>query len=82
MMDQLAVAPAETVMVGDTVHDLEMAGNAVVDAIAVSYGAHERQQLLNYAPIACLDRFSDIMPVLDGHSGVQPGSTSDTEQNS
>jgi len=28
-------------MIGDTTHDLELAANAGVDAISVSYGAHD-----------------------------------------
>jgi phosphoglycolate phosphatase len=38
-------------MVGDTTHDLELAANAGVDAVAVSYGAH-REPLLATRP-AC-----------------------------
>ena len=33
-------------MVGDTTHDLELAANAGVDAVAVSYGAHHEELLV------------------------------------
>ena len=49
------VGPEETVMVGDTTHDLELARNAGVAALAVSYGAHPRAGLAQYAPRALLD---------------------------
>ena len=41
LMDMTGVDPASTVMIGDTTHDLDLAANAGVDAIAVSYGAHD-----------------------------------------
>lgn len=40
LMTEFTVAPAATLMIGDTTHDLLMARNAGVDAVAVSYGAH------------------------------------------
>ena len=40
LMDRLGAAPAETLMIGDTTHDLMLAANAGVDAIGVAYGAH------------------------------------------
>lgn len=41
LLDRTGVAPERTVMVGDTTHDLELAANAGVDAVAVLYGAHD-----------------------------------------
>jgi phosphoglycolate phosphatase len=48
------VDPARTLLVGDTTHDLELAANAGVDAVAVCYGAHEEallrdREALHYA---------------------------------
>jgi len=40
-----------TVMIGDTTHDLLMAGNAGADAIAVNYGAHESRALQELNPV-------------------------------
>ena len=40
LLDQLMVEPARCLMIGDTTHDLQMAANAGVAALAVSYGAH------------------------------------------
>jgi phosphoglycolate phosphatase len=45
LMDMTGVEPRRTLMVGDTTHDLELAANAGVDAVAVSYGAHDRDLL-------------------------------------
>jgi phosphoglycolate phosphatase len=40
LMDITGVEPRQALMIGDTTHDLELAANAGVDAVAVSYGAH------------------------------------------
>ena len=60
LLEELAVAPARALMVGDTLHDLNMATNAGITSIAVDYGAHPRARLLAAAPLACISRFSDI----------------------
>jgi phosphoglycolate phosphatase len=41
LMAEFAVAPTRTLMIGDTVHDLEMAMHAGCASVGVSYGAHE-----------------------------------------
>ena len=60
LMMQLEVCPEEMVMVGDTEYDLMMAGRAGVDAVAVSYGAHERHRLDALAPRVCLDSIASL----------------------
>jgi phosphoglycolate phosphatase len=55
LMDELGVAPEATLMIGDTTHDLQMAHNAGVSAVAVSYGAHEHDALQAEAPLVCCD---------------------------
>ena len=41
LMDEFQVAPARTLMIGDTTHDLQLAANAGTASIGVSYGAHD-----------------------------------------
>ncbi len=55
LMMELVIAPQATLMIGDTAHDLQMAANAGVPALAVSYGAHPRESLSAFDPIACID---------------------------
>lgn len=55
LMLQLAVDARDALMVGDTSHDLEMAREANVDAVAVSYGAHPETALRALQPLACVD---------------------------
>ena len=65
IMDELGVAPEETVMIGDTEYDLQMANNAGVKAIGVSYGVHERERLLQHQPLICVDSIQDLTVCLN-----------------
>ncbi|MCD6026345.1 MAG: family hydrolase [Solimicrobium sp.] len=49
-----------TVMIGDTTHDLLMANNAGVDAIAVNYGAHSGATLQELNPIYVANTVSNL----------------------
>ncbi len=60
IMDELGVLAADTLMIGDTQHDLQMAHNAGVASVAVNYGAHEQSQLLACNPLICIDRFPKL----------------------
>jgi phosphoglycolate phosphatase len=60
LMDELAVAPEQTLMIGDTTHDLLMARNAGVDAVAVSYGAHSVDVLATAVSLYCADSIADL----------------------
>ena len=46
LMDVMQLKASELLMIGDTSHDLQMAKNAGVDALAVTYGAHPEAALL------------------------------------
>jgi phosphoglycolate phosphatase len=45
LLDLTVVEPGRAIMVGDTTHDLELAANAGIDAVAVTYGAHDEALL-------------------------------------
>jgi len=47
-------------MIGDTTYDLQMALAARMRSLAVSYGAHERERLLQHDPLGCLDTFAEV----------------------
>lgn len=51
LMRELAVPAAQTLMVGDTSHDLQMALNAGCRGVGVSYGAHPLRQLEAHRPL-------------------------------
>lgn len=48
LMSEFGVEPDRTLMIGDTTHDLQLALNAGVHSIAVSYGAHKPEALASY----------------------------------
>jgi len=60
IMEELAVDRTETLMIGDTAYDMEMARNAGVAYVAVSSGVHDRQRLLEFDPLALLDSVADL----------------------
>jgi len=60
IIDYYGVEASETIMVGDTEYDLQMANNADAHSIAVSYGVHEKQRLLECNPLTCLDNMNDL----------------------
>ena len=64
LLAELLVSPDEAVMVGDTEFDLEMAQNAGVRSIAMTYGAHSKKRLAAFEPMACLDNFTNIVNYL------------------
>jgi len=55
LMEELNSSKNETLMIGDTSHDLEMARAAGVDALAVTYGAHNAEDLRACAPLRCIE---------------------------
>lgn len=60
LMDELSVVADRTLMIGDTTHDLEMARNAGVACVAVSYGAHPAAALDALSPIARLETLEEL----------------------
>jgi phosphoglycolate phosphatase len=52
LMTAFGTTPERTLMIGDTTHDLQMAQNAGVAAVAVAYGAHTPEVLDALAPLA------------------------------
>ncbi len=55
LMSELDVDPARVVMVGDTSHDMQMATNAGVHGLGVTYGAHTLKELEGCGPQAVLE---------------------------
>ena len=60
LLDFTGVAPQRALMVGDTVHDLDLAANAGVDAVAVLYGAHDAELLATRAARARLASVAEL----------------------
>ena len=60
IIDWYGVDAAETIMIGDTDYDLQMANNAKVHAVGVTYGVHDVQRIRDCKPIACLNSAQDL----------------------
>lgn len=45
LLEELGVRAEEALMIGDTVHDLQMASNAGVSGVGVTSGSHDREEL-------------------------------------
>jgi phosphoglycolate phosphatase len=50
LVREFGVEPERTLMIGDTTHDLQLAANAGVASLAVSYGAHEPEAFQEFTP--------------------------------
>ena len=55
LSDVTQVPTRRMLMIGDTTHDLDMAANAGVDAVAVTYGAHPLDTLKTSQSLAHVD---------------------------
>ncbi len=64
LLDDFALTAADAIMVGDTGYDLLMANTIKMDTLAVSYGVNEKQDLLKYNPLACMDSISELSQYL------------------
>ncbi|MDR2450255.1 MAG: HAD-IA family hydrolase [Candidatus Accumulibacter sp.] len=72
LMEELAVPGERTLMIGDTTHDIQMAANAGVAGLAVSYGAHARETLVRCAPLACVDDVAQLSLWLERNALAPP----------
>jgi len=68
LMDELVADRGRTLMIGDTAHDLAMASNAGVAAVAVGYGAHPPQELAALGPLALAHSTAELAAWLDEHA--------------
>jgi phosphoglycolate phosphatase len=60
LMDRCGVDPVETLMIGDTTHDMELARNAGANALAVTYGAHTLAGLAGASPLATVASIAEL----------------------
>ena len=60
LMELMVVTPERTLMIGDSTYDLQMAQNAGVQSLAVTFGAHPSEKLLKYHPKGIFNTFGDL----------------------
>ncbi len=64
IVHELGVSKQRTLMVGDSVHDLQMALNAQVASVGVTCGAHSETILKQYQPLHCLAYPTELIGIL------------------
>ena len=67
LMNDLVVAPERTLMIGDTTHDLQLALNADVASVGVSYGAHDHGAFEAFATRHVAHSMADLHDWLARH---------------
>lgn len=72
ILEELGIAATQALMIGDTEYDLLMADEAGVAPIAVTYGVHQRERLLEHQPLACLDNISELLDWLAEENLLNP----------
>ena len=70
---------SEAVMIGDTEFDLEMATNAGMKSLGLSYGAHSVDRLERHGPLAIFDQFSELESWLLSQANDSAGQDSVTQ---
>jgi phosphoglycolate phosphatase len=64
ILEELGMNSDQSVMIGDSIYDMQLARNAKVDAIAVTYGAHFKEDLISYQPVACIDDIHELLNIV------------------
>ena len=67
--EQLKVAPARALMVGDSINDVEAARGATMPVICVTYGYNEGQDPRSLPCDALIDSLVDLLPLLSLEAG-------------
>ncbi|MEQ8195566.1 MAG: HAD-IA family hydrolase [Rhodospirillales bacterium] len=65
-MAETGVDKTQTVMIGDTTFDIEMARNAGTLAIGVAWGYHEAEELISAGAHAVVETYSDVVRTVGG----------------
>ena len=64
ILDELNFTAAQTLMIGDSEHDLKMANNANMQCIGVTHGVHDAATLNRFNPLTCLSDITDLSDYL------------------
>ncbi|WP_340587166.1 HAD-IA family hydrolase [Erythrobacter alti] len=65
-MNDVLAEPANTVMIGDTVYDMQMAAEAGTQALGVSWGYHETEELLAAGARGVAQDTAELEALLNG----------------
>jgi len=68
LMRQFGVEPGRTLMIGDTIHDLQLAANAGTPSVAVTYGAHQASEFAAHSPLVVARTVAELAEWLAQHA--------------
>lgn len=60
LLDEFGVMVEDAIMVGDTEYDMLMASSLGMDTLAVSYGVHDKSEILKHKPLSCVDSIMEM----------------------
>jgi len=61
LLEYTAIDPKKSIMIGDTTYDMDMAANAKMHGLGVSYGVHSEQSLRQSNPVDVVDSFNEVV---------------------
>lgn len=64
ILEKLSISHNKTLVVGDTIYDIEMGKNAKCDTCAVTYGNNSINQLETVFPNFIIDKFSQLLNII------------------
>jgi len=64
ILHELHFSNTQTLMIGDSEHDLQMANNANIQGIGVTHGVHDATTLNKFNPLTCLENITDLSDYL------------------
>lgn len=65
ILHELNFQAAQTLMIGDSEHDLKMANNANMQCIGVTHGVHDAETLEKFNPLICLSDITELSDYLN-----------------
>jgi phosphoglycolate phosphatase len=64
IMQVINCPPERALMIGDSIHDLQMANNARISSVGVCCGAHSKDTLQQHEPLLCLPLATELLAYL------------------
>jgi len=64
LLKELWIDPEDAVMIGDSEYDLQMAENAGIASIGVTWGVHAREHQSQFNPFAIVDTAAELRSIL------------------
>ena len=65
LLKRLNVSPENALMIGDSIHDLNMANSAGMDSVGITLGASDRDTLASCQPKYLVDSIKELYQLFD-----------------